>query len=316
MNQIMTIDTNILLRAYAMGVFPMADSRDDEEVFWVEPQMRAIIPLDGLKISKSLRKTVRQDRFEVTSDQAFKQVIAMCAQSADDRENTWINADIERAFIDLHNQGHAHSVECWQVIDGIRTLVGGLYGLAIGRLFCGESMFSRTTDASKVALVWLVARLRLGGYELLDTQFMTDHLATMGAIELPQSEYLKLLENALSNQPSTAESTKSSNDCSLGSAASGGATGSGAGSGLVTDGSGSAGTVSGSAGGGGSSDSGADCSGAEGAAGAARRVGTWGVLDGFLSGSLKSGSVGADVSFSGGSVSPGKSIIQSLTQTS
>lgn len=308
MNQIMTINTDILLRAYAMGVFPMADSRDDEEVFWVEPQMRAIIPLEGLKISKSLRKTVRQDRFEVTSDQAFKQVIALCAQSADDRENTWINADIERAFIDLHSQGHAHSVECWQIIDGVRTLVGGLYGLAIGRLFCGESMFSRAADASKVALVWLVARLRLGGYELLDTQFMTDHLATMGALELPQSEYLKLLENALSNQPSTAESIKSSNDCSLGSEGVCGAAGSRAGAGLVADGNGAGGAASGVSGGGSSV--------SDGAAGAARRSGVWGVLDGLLSGSLKSGSVGADVSLSGGSVSPGKSIIQSLTQTS
>lgn len=311
----MPIDTNILLRAYAMGVFPMADSRDDDEVFWVEPQMRAIIPLEGLKISKSLRKTIRQDRFEVTSDTAFEQVIALCAQSASDRENTWINADIEQAFIELHEQGHAHSVECWMQVDGERTLVGGLYGLALGRVFCGESMFSRATDASKVALVWLVARLRVGGYELLDTQFMTDHLATMGAVELPQSEYLKLLENALSHQPSTAESTKSSNDCSLGSS------GSGTGSGLVTDGNGSSGAVSGSSTAGasasGAADSGAaDSDGAEGSVGAERWDGIWGALEGSLSGSLKSGLVGADVSLNGGSVSPGKSIIQSLTQTS
>lgn len=306
----MTIDTDILLRAYAMGVFPMADSRDDEEVFWVEPQMRAIIPLDGLKISRSLRKTIRQDRFEVTSDQAFEQVIALCAQNAADRENTWINADIEQVFIKLHDQGYAHSVECWQVINGKRTLVGGLYGLALGRVFCGESMFSRATDASKVALVWLVARLRVGGFELLDTQFMTDHLATMGAVELPQFEYLKLLENALSNQPSIAESTKSSNDCSLASS------GSSMGSGLVTNGSASSGAGSCSTGGGASSASGADCCVADGATGSARRLGVWGALDGLLSGSLKSGSVGADVSLNGGSVSPGKSIIQSLTQTS
>ncbi len=307
----MPIDTNILLRAYAMGVFPMADSRDDDEVFWVEPQMRAIIPLDGLNISKSLRKVIRQDRFEVTSDTAFEQVIALCAQSASDRENTWINADIEEAFIALHQQGHAHSVECWQMVEGQRTLVGGLYGLALGRVFCGESMFSRASDASKVALVWLVARLLAGGYELLDTQFMTDHLATMGAVELPQSDYLKLLENALSHQPSTAESTKSSKDCSLGS--------SGSGSGRVTEGNGSAGAATGASGSLGSGACGASslgAAGSDGAAGAARRDGIWGALEGWLSGSLKSGSVGADVSFNGGSVSPGKSIIQSLTQTS
>ncbi len=309
----MAIDTDLLLRAYAMGVFPMADSRDDDELFWVEPQMRAIIPLDGLNISKSLRKVIRQDRFEVTSDTAFEQVIALCAQSASDRENTWINADIEEAFIALHHQGHAHSVECWQIVEGQRTLVGGLYGLALGRVFCGESMFSRVSDASKVALVWLVARLRIGGFELLDCQFMTNHLATMGAVELPQSDYLKLLEKALSHQPSTAESIKSSKDCSLGSS------GSGADSGRITEGNGSCGIVMGASGSGslGSGTVASDgAAGSEGKAGVGCRDGIWGALEGGLSGSLKSGSVGADVSLKGGSVSPGKSIIQSLTQTS
>jgi len=196
----MPIDINILLRAYRLGVFPMADARDDDEVYWVEPQTRAVIPLDGLNISSSLRKKIRQDKFIVTSNQAFERVIAACAEKVPDRDNSWINSDIERAFIELHKRGHAHSIECWTVIDGNTKLVGGLYGLSIGRVFCGESMFSRVSDASKVALVWLVARLRDGGYDILDCQFMTDHLRTMGAIDMPQSDYILLLENALKNK--------------------------------------------------------------------------------------------------------------------
>jgi leucyl/phenylalanyl-tRNA---protein transferase len=163
-----TIDLELLLRAYAGGYFPMSDARDDPDVFWVEPERRAILPLDGLRISKSLAKTVRQDRFRVTVDAAFADVIALCAESAEDRDDTWINQDIEEAFVALHRMGHAHSVECWLDERGGPKLVGGLYGLALGRVFFGESMFSRATDASKVALVWLVARMRLGGFELLD----------------------------------------------------------------------------------------------------------------------------------------------------
>lgn len=315
----------------------MADARDDDELFWVEPQMRAIIPLDGLKISKSLRKTIRQDKFEVTNDTVFAQVINMCAQTASDRDETWINADIETAFIELHEQGHAHSVECWQIVDGVRTLVGGLYGLALGRVFCGESMFSRSRDASKVALVWLVARLRAGGFELLDTQFMTDHLASMGAAELPQDEYLKLLEKALHiddrminnqqsiDQPSpNAESTKSSKVCGAASGAGLGASGSALGAGGpagegILDGSDWRGLGEGCAV---SADSKAvskaasesdDMSGAA-CCGAVRSAGDWAALDGLLS--SVSGSVGADVSLNGGSVSPGKSMMQSFTQTS
>ena len=171
----------------------MSDARDDPDTFWIEPEFRAVMPLDGFRVSKSLAKTIRQDRFLVTADTAFGQVIATCAQSQADRRDTWINPDIEEAFCRLHRQGRAHSIECW---SGDR-LVGGLYGLALGRAFFGESMFSRETDASKVALAWLVARLKLGGFTLLDCQFMTEHLASLGAIEMTQAAYLKRLEAAL-----------------------------------------------------------------------------------------------------------------------
>ena len=193
----MAIDLPILLRAYAVGLFPMADDRQAGSVFWVEPDRRAIMPLDGFHLSRSLRKTLRADRFEVTADTAFEQVIALCAQSAQDRPTTWINQDIEEAFIRLHQQGLAHSVECWLGQGNERRLVGGLYGLALGRAFFGESMFSRATDASKVAMAWLVARLRLGGFTLLDCQFMTAHLASLGAIEISAVAYSGLLGAAL-----------------------------------------------------------------------------------------------------------------------
>ncbi|MBL0967124.1 MAG: leucyl/phenylalanyl-tRNA--protein transferase [Blastomonas sp.] len=192
-----TIDLNMLMRAYAIGIFPMADARDDVDVFWVEPEMRAILPLDGFRFSTSLRKAVRQDRFTVTCNRAFDKVISMCAESAKGREQTWINRTIEASFIALHRQGRAHSVECWR--DG--ELVGGLYGVEIGRAFCGESMFSRATDASKVALAWLVAAMRKGGLTLLDCQFITPHLASMGAIEIPQGDYLELLNEAICDSP-------------------------------------------------------------------------------------------------------------------
>lgn len=192
-----TIDLTMLMRAYAIGIFPMADARDDVDVFWVEPEMRAILPLDGFHMSKSLRKVIRSDRFTVTCNRAFADVIAMCAQSAEDREQTWINRTIEASFIALHREGRAHSIECWQ--HG--ALVGGLYGVEIGRAFCGESMFSRATDASKVALAWLVASMRNGGLALLDCQFITPHLATLGAIEIPQAQYLALLSEAIGDTP-------------------------------------------------------------------------------------------------------------------
>lgn len=172
-----------------MGIFPMADSREAEDVFWVEPRNRAIIPLDGFHLSHSLARTLRSGRFSVTFDKDFAGVIAGCA----DREETWINADIERAMLALHRLGHAHSVEVWH--DG--KLVGGVYGVKLGRAFFGESMFSRMTDASKVALAWLIARLKVGGYTLFDCQFMTGHLASLGAVSLPRDRYVALLSVAL-----------------------------------------------------------------------------------------------------------------------
>lgn len=193
----MAIDLALLLKAYASGIFPMADARDDPETFWVEPKTRAVLPLDGFRMSRSLRKTIRSGRFQVTTDTAFADVISICAEAADDRRETWINAEIEEAFCIMHERGHAHSVECWSVDDkGKKTLVGGLYGLVIGGAFCGESMFSRSSDASKVALAWLVARLIAGRFMLLDCQFMTDHLASLGAVEISQDEYLKQLRAA------------------------------------------------------------------------------------------------------------------------
>jgi leucyl/phenylalanyl-tRNA--protein transferase len=187
------LDADLVLRAYAMGVFPMAETRDDPSVFWVEPRQRAILPLDGFHLSRSLRKTLVADRYRLTVDTAFPAMIALCAEPAPDRPETWINPAIERVFTALHHRGLAHSVECW---DGDR-LVGGLYGLALGRAFFGESMVSRARDASKVAIAALVARLRVGGFTLLDCQFMTDHLASLGAVEIPREAYLSRLASAL-----------------------------------------------------------------------------------------------------------------------
>lgn len=188
------IDPIVLLRAYGVGVFPMSHSADDPDIFWVEPRRRAILPLGGFHLSRSLRKTIRADRFAVTADSDFVGVLRACAASAPHREETWINAPIFEVSRRLFAMGHAHSIECR--VDG--KLVGGLYGIALGRAFFGESMFSLRTDASKVALAWLVARLRLGGFQLLDCQFMTDHLASLGAIEIPSSRYSALLDGAVS----------------------------------------------------------------------------------------------------------------------
>jgi leucyl/phenylalanyl-tRNA---protein transferase len=221
------IDLDLLLHAYGHGIFPMADARDDPNAFWVEPKQRAILPLDQFHMSQSLAKAIRQDRFQVTSDTAFAQVIRTCAESTANRRETWINTDIEQAFLALHARGQAHSVECW--LDG--ALVGGLYGLALGRAYFGESMFARATDASKVALAWLVARMKIGGFQLLDCQFMTDHLASLGAVEISQVEYLRLLDAALigtlidSDQVSTVASPSAASP----SSAAGGTTGAGTG---------------------------------------------------------------------------------------
>jgi leucyl/phenylalanyl-tRNA--protein transferase len=184
----------MLLRAYAMGIFPMARSRTDRQLQWIDPEDRGILPLDSFHLPRSLRKTLRQGRFEIRFDTAFAQVMEKCAETAADRDETWINDEIIRLFVELHRAGLTHSVESWR--DG--KLVGGLYGLALGGAFFGESMFSRETDASKVALVHLVAALRQGGFHLLDTQFITDHLSRFGAVEIPRAEYHRRLAAALS----------------------------------------------------------------------------------------------------------------------
>ena len=182
-----------LLTAYREGVFPMSEARDDPEVFWVEPKRRGIIPLSAFHVPRRLARTMRASSFHVTVDRAFDQVIVACAAQAEDRPETWINASIAASYRLLFEQGHAHSVEVW---DDDR-LVGGLYGVSIGAAFFGESMFSRATDASKIALVHLVARLRAGRYRLLDTQFITRHLLQFGALEVTRATYHKLLQPAV-----------------------------------------------------------------------------------------------------------------------
>ena len=183
------LDPRLLLQGYATGIFPMADSREADELFWVEPRNRAIIPLESFHVSRSLRRTIRSGKFSITRDCDFAGVIAACA----DREETWINAEIEQAMLALHGSGHAHSIEVWR--DD--RLVGGVYGVKLGRAFFGESMFSRERDASKVALAWLVARLKAGNFTLLDCQFMTDHLASLGAVSVTRETYVALLSAAL-----------------------------------------------------------------------------------------------------------------------
>ena len=179
----------LLLQAYAAGIFPMAESQDDPEVFWVDPSRRGVLPLDGFHISRSLRRTLLSARFEPRFNSDFVGTVRGCAE----REETWINDTIFDLYLDLHRTGHAHSQEVWQ--DG--TLVGGVYGVALGAAFFGESMFSRRTDASKVALAWLVDRLRLTGFTLFDTQFITPHLRSLGGQEIERQVYLNRLETAL-----------------------------------------------------------------------------------------------------------------------
>ena len=182
-----------LLNCYRRGIFPMADSRDDPSIFFVDPEERGIIPLDGLHVSMSLRKVIRRSEFNVTYDTAFRDVMIACAEETKDRPDTWINDGIKYLYGALFDRGNAHSVEVWK--DG--QLVGGLYGVSIGGAFFGESMFSRAANASKIALYYLVERLNAGGFVLLDTQFLTDHLARMGAEEIPRVEYQKRLARAL-----------------------------------------------------------------------------------------------------------------------
>lgn len=182
-----------LLDCYARGVFPMGDSADDPRLFLVDPDVRGVLPLDDMHVSRSLRKVVRSDRFDVRINTAFSSVVEACAAPSEGREKTWINAPILNLYSALHRMGHAHSVECWR--DG--ELVGGLYGVSLGSAFFGESMFSRERDASKVALVHLVARLRKTGFQLLDTQFTTAHLEQFGVREVSRDEFHSLLEAAL-----------------------------------------------------------------------------------------------------------------------
>ena len=187
------VTPDLLMRAYRVGLFPMAETRRGQRLYWLDPELRGVLPLDGFHLPKRLLRTVLSDQYEVTSNQSFSAVVAGCAAAAPGREDTWINGDIERLFGELHRRGFAHSVECWQ--GG--ALVGGLYGVSLGGVFFGESMFSVARDASKVALVHLVARMRLGGYTLLDTQFVTRHLAQFGADEIPRDQYKMLLAAAV-----------------------------------------------------------------------------------------------------------------------
>lgn len=191
------ITPDLVLRAYAAGYFPMAESARSTTLLWVDPPHRGILPLDGLHISRSLRRLVRRGRFTITFNRAFDTVIKACAESTPERPETWINADILTLYGALHRRGHAHSVECWAGDE----FAGGLYGISLGGAFFGESMISRRTDASKVALVHLVAQLRVDGFMLLDTQFKTAHLARLGCIEIPKIDYEQLLDTALSILP-------------------------------------------------------------------------------------------------------------------
>jgi len=190
------ITPEVLLKAYACGIFPMAESADDPALYWIEPEQRGVIPLKGFHVPERLKRSVRTSSFTVAVDRDFDAVIDGCAEPKRDRARTWINGRIRRIYRALHQAGHCHSVE---VYDGDH-LVGGLYGVSLGGAFFGESMFHRARDASKIALVHLVARLRAGGYRLLDTQFVTDHLKTFGAFEVPKRRYHKLLEEAIAGE--------------------------------------------------------------------------------------------------------------------
>ena len=192
----MKLTPDLLLKAYSIGIFPMAESRHDPELHWIDPELRGVLPLDRLHVPRRLRRRIRQRPYEVTCDRAFRDVIRGCAKPDRNRPDTWINPLIERLYAELFELGFAHSVECWDEGD----LVGGLYGVSLGGAFFGESMFSRASDASKIALVELVIRLRRGGYRLLDTQFNTPHLSQFGVVEIPRDSYRNMLTAAI-NQP-------------------------------------------------------------------------------------------------------------------
>jgi len=192
-NILIGLTPEVLLKAYACGIFPMAEDADDPALFWIDPPERGIIPLDAFHVPSRLARTVRSGRLTVVCDRDFSAVIDACAEPGPKRARTWINAPIRKLYSGLFDMGHCHTVE---VYDG-DALVGGLYGVSLGRAFFGESMFHRVRDASKIALVHLVARLRLGGFELLDTQFLTDHLASFGATQVPQERYGRMLSSAI-----------------------------------------------------------------------------------------------------------------------
>ncbi len=255
-------DARDLLDCYARGVFPMADAREDARVFLIDPERRGVIPLDGFHVPRRLARTVRGDPFEIRLDTAFHQVVLACAAAGPGRTETWINRPIERLYLQLHKLGHAHSLECWQ--DG--ELVGGLYGVSLKGAFFGESMFSRRRDASKVALVHLVARLIGGGYRLLDAQFMTEHLSQFGALEIGRAEYHRRLAEALAAEADFYGLVGGESGADLGSA------GTGALAGGTTEG-----VLAGGAGGGRSSSLGSAAAGL-GAAGLVATTGVSGAL--------------------------------------
>ncbi len=247
------ITPQVLLKAYACGIFPMAESAEDNALYWIEPERRGILPLDRVHVPKRLARTIRQGGFEVKVDNDFEAVIEGCAAPRLGRRSTWINSRIRSLYRELFALGHCHTVEVWQ--DG--RLVGGLYGVHLGRAFFGESMFSRVRDASKIALVYLVARLKFGGFELLDTQFVTGHLARFGAVEVSREEFQRLLEAALSDHLAQGSGSNGSSGSAGISAASAGMSGSASKSGSA------------SVGGGGGAAAGAGAGAAPGAAAAA-----------------------------------------------
>jgi leucyl/phenylalanyl-tRNA--protein transferase len=221
------ITPQVLLKAYACGIFPMAESAEDNALYWIEPERRGILPLDRMHVPKRLARTIRSGGFEVKVDKNFEAVIEGCAAPRSGRRSTWINGRIRGLYRELFALGHCHTVEVWQ--DG--ELTGGLYGVHLGRAFFGESMFSRARDASKIALVYLVARLRFGGFTLLDTQFVTGHLAKFGAIEVSRDEFQRFLEAALGGGFAQGSGSGASGAAaSSGGAGGGGAAGSAAGS--------------------------------------------------------------------------------------
>ncbi|MCL6283442.1 leucyl/phenylalanyl-tRNA--protein transferase [Ruegeria sp. 2012CJ41-6] len=188
----MTLSPELLLHGYSIGIFPMAEHREDPEIFWVDPKLRGVFPLDGFHISRSLARRLRRQDYRITINRAFEAVVDGCA----DRSETWINAELRSHYLTLHQRGDAHSLEVW---DG-HQLIGGVYGVVLGAAFFGESMFSRRRDASKLALAYLTDRLVQTGFQLFDTQFLTPHLASLGAIEIPRSDYHAMLANAVTSQ--------------------------------------------------------------------------------------------------------------------